>query len=209
MNLSSTLPFLIVPVIIGLVIWTAVVQRRRTAANLQKLAGQLGLEFFPARRWLERPRVAGTRRGKFTQIFTYTTGSGKTAKTWSAARVQMAVPGPLHLTLKKRGFATKLSTLFGTRAVTLEDSAFDQAWFMQTNQPEFLRAALLPELREKLIAMRRAGASGTFELKGGEVKYVELGIFADAKRTARFVTVVDLLCDLADVAEVAAEQKSV
>ncbi|HZP59714.1 MAG TPA: hypothetical protein VFB27_05265 [Opitutaceae bacterium] len=202
----SFMPFIVIPLIGGLVIWSAWIQKRKAAANLQKLAAQLGLEFLPARGWLARPSVAGTRRGKVVQIFNYTTGSGKSQTTWSAARVQLAAPGPLTFKLKKRGVASKLTALFGARDISVGDADFDRAWFVQTNQPEFLCAALLPELREKLMAARRAGASGAFELTGAEVKYAEIGSFATAKRTDRFATLIDLLGDLADVADVAAEQ---
>jgi|SRR5579885_1910362 len=203
----SPLPFIVILLVGGLAIWRQQVQKRKAAANLQKLAAQLGLEFLAARSWMARPSVAGTRRGKAVQIFNYTTGSSKSQTTWSAARVQLAAPGPLTFKLKKRGVANQLAAFFGARSVSTGDAEFDQAWFVQTNQPEFLCAALLPELREKLMSAQRAGASGAFELTGSEVKYAEIGLFATAKRADRFATLIDLLCDLADVAEVAAEQK--
>ena len=206
-NLFPLIPLLIVPAVIALVIWATVVQRRRTAANLQKLATQLGLEFFPASGWLNQYQssVGGTLRGKTVQIFNYTTGSGKSSTTWSAMKAQLAAPSPLSFTLKKQGFTTKIAELFGAHEITVGDAEFDQAWFVQTNQPEFMRAALIPELRTKLMAALHAGLSGAFELKGGDVKYAEVGTFADAKRTERFVALAEVVCDLADVAEVAAK----
>ncbi|HTQ30461.1 MAG TPA: hypothetical protein VMI53_04570 [Opitutaceae bacterium] len=200
------IPLLIVPLIAGLVIWATLVQKQRTAANLQKLAVRLGLEFLPAGGWLGRPSIVGPMRGKAVQIFNYTTGSGKSRTTWSAMKAQLAAPSQLSFTLRKQGFATRIIELFGAHEITVGDAEFDKAWFVQTNQPGFMRAALIPEMRAKLMAALHAGLPGAFELNGRDVKYAEVGTFADAKRIERFAALGEVLCDLADVAEVAADQ---
>lgn len=191
----------------GLVIWAALRQKRRAAANLQKLAARLGLEFSPGPRGRNPRRIAGARRGKTVQIFNYTTGGGDASTTWSAVTVAAAA-SPLTFTMKKRGLSTKIAGLFGAHEIAVGDAEFDKAWFVQANQPEFMRAALIPELRAKLMAALRAGLSGAFQLNGSEVSYSETGTFADAKRADRFVALTELACDLADVAEVATETQS-
>jgi hypothetical protein len=190
----------------GLVIWAAMAQKQRTTANLQKLAAQLGLEFVSAAGWLGRSCVTGTLRGKKADFFTYVTGSGKSSTTWAAMTVQAATAGALTFSLEKRGFVTKIEKLFGAHEAVVDDAAFAKAWFVQTNQPDFMSAALIPELRAKLMAARQAGANGKFELKGAEVKYAEVGDFSNAKRSERLAALADVMGDLADVAEVAAEQ---
>jgi hypothetical protein len=192
----------------GLVIWAAMAQKQRTTANLQKLAEQLGLEFVAAPGWLGRPRVTGTLRGKQADFFTYVTGSGKSSTTWAAMTVQAATAGALTFSLEKRGFVTKIEKLFGAHEAVVDDAAFAKGWFVQTNQPDFMGAALIPELRAKLMAARQAGANGKFELKSGEVKYAEVGDFSVSTRCDRFAALADVMCDLADVAEVAAEGQS-
>ncbi|MEI6862180.1 MAG: hypothetical protein WCL04_08005 [Verrucomicrobiota bacterium] len=74
---------------------------------------------------------------------------------------------------------------------------------MQSNRPEFFSAALLPELRAKLMATHAAGSKGSFTLKEDLGKYAEIGSFSDAKRCVRFPALTDIVCDLADIAEVA------
>ena len=206
--LGVLIPVAIVLLVIALVIWAAVIQQRRTDANLQKLAAQLGLEFRPARNWLGRSSIAGTFRGKNVRIFNYVTGSGKSQTKWSAVTAALAMPSPLTFKLKKQGFSTKIAELFGAHEITVGDAEFDKVWFIQTNQPEFMRAALIPELRAKLMAVLRAGLSGAFELQGGAVKYAEVGTFFGARRASRFAALAEVACDLADVAEVAAEGRS-
>ncbi|HXC01109.1 MAG TPA: hypothetical protein VNU49_00555 [Opitutaceae bacterium] len=191
--------------VVGLAIWAGRVQKQRTTDNLQKLATQLGLEFVAATGWTGQPRVTGALRGKKTDFFTFVTSTGKSSTTWAAVTVQAATAGALTFALEKRGFVTKIEKLFGAHEAVVDDADFSKAWFVQTNQPDFMSVALIPELRVKLMAARQAGSNGKFELKGGQVKYVEMGSFSEVKRSERFAALADVMCDLADVAEVAAE----
>jgi hypothetical protein len=202
------IPFLLFVVLAGVTIGATGVRRRRKAANLQKLATQLGLEFISVgNAWIGTSFVSGTLRGKQVKFFNYSTGAGKSGDTtWSAMTAQVATPGTLAFTLEKRGFVAKIERLFGAHEVTVGNAEFDRAWFMRSNRPVFLRAALIPELRAKLMAALHGGITGKFELKGGEVKYAEIGGFSDQKRTDRFAALADVVCDLVDVAEVAARE---
>lgn len=186
-----------------MIIWGLIAAQRRTLENLQKLAVRLRLEFHPAEGWTKSPRLSGMLRRKPVEVFTYSTGSGKTRKTWAAISVRPAGACGLTFTLRKQGLGTKISELFGAREITVGDPAFDTAWFIQTNRPDFLRPALLPELREKLMAARQAGAHGGFECNGGVVKYAELGSFYQTERIERFVALADIVGDFADIVEVA------
>ena len=202
-NLLPFFPLILVLAVIPLSIWTAKVARRQTAENLQRLAAQLGLDFQPAAGWTGTPRVTGVLRGKPLEVYSFTTGSGKSRRRWAALSIRPAGAGGLTFTLRRQGLGTKISEFFGTREIRVGDPAFDAAWFVQANQPEFFGAALIPELRAKLMAVQRGEAGGKFELKDGLVKYVEPGTLADAKRTLRFATIADVAGDLADIAEVA------
>jgi hypothetical protein len=207
--MNNLVPFGIITgvnaVMIAVAIRSGLVRKRRMIANLQKLAAQLGLEFVAAEGWKGRSRVTGTLRGKKVEIFSYATSTGKSSTEWSVVTAQAAKAGALTFTLEKRSVVTKIEKLFGVHPVTMGDAEFDQACFVQTDQPDFLRAALIPELREKLVVALHACATGKFELKGNEVKYAEVGGLYDVKRCDRFAALADLVCDLADVAEVAAE----
>jgi hypothetical protein len=200
------LPFLFPLIFIGiipLVIWGAVVTRKRMVANLQGLAEQLGLSFQPPQGWTASPRAEGKLRGKPAAVFTYATGSGKSRQIWAALTIQPANPGTFTFALQKQGLGTKLMEFFGNHEITVGDAVFDAAWFVRTNRPDFFGAALIPELREKLMMAQREFPGGKFELRDGVVKYFEPGSFSNASQTARFVAVADVVGDLADVADVA------
>lgn len=198
-------PFLLFFVIAaGFGIWQARSDRRKSTQHLGELAKRLGLGLQPASGARQPSRVQGTMRGKAIEIYTYTTSSGESEVTWAAVSVRPAASGGLTFTLKRRGLGARLAELFGRHRIKSGHPAFDLNWSATSNQPEFFGAALLPELCAKLEAARVAGARGTFGLRAGVVRYAETGNFADAKRTARFDALTDILCDLADIAEVAA-----
>jgi len=110
----------------------------------------------------------------------------------------------LQALAQRQGFTTRIMEFFGTKEITVGDAAFDAAWFVQTNQPEFLAAALVPEIRARGMAALAARAKGSFSLKDGAVRYAEQGTLASAVQLARLEQQVPLLHYLADLTDVAA-----
>jgi hypothetical protein len=188
--------------------WWAFVQQRHAAANLRELAQRLGLEFFDDKRSVGDSLVSamGQHEGRAVTFHTFTTGSGKSRKTWRAVSVRPRTIGSLLFHLRPQGFVTKLQEVFGAEEITVGDAAFDAAWFIETNEPDFLRAALVPEVRAKLMAAHAdAGSDGNFQLETAAVRYAEHGTFADPNDCLRFEQLLPLLHELADIAEVSAK----
>ncbi|WP_438480360.1 hypothetical protein [Oleiharenicola lentus] len=188
----------------GLIIWLAIKQHARTKENLIALAARHGLRLVETKQSLGADySVQGTVLGREVRFWTYTTGSGKSRVHWAAVGVR---PRATNLTfeLRRQGFTTKLMEMFGSKEITVGDPAFDQAWFVQTNQPEFLQAALLPEIRAKFMAQPERARDGSYKLADGWVQFAEHGSFATPEVIARLETKLPLLHDLADVAEVGA-----
>jgi hypothetical protein len=190
----------------GLIIWIAVTSAKKARLRFAQLAGELGLMVEPGAVTLgifsSAPRASGERRGKKLEIYTYSTGSGKSRTSWAAISAQPRGDGGLTFALSRQGFGSKIAQLFGSREIQVGDPAFDAAWFIQTNRGEFFAAALLPEVRAKLDAAAREGSRGSFKLEHGKVVYAEVGGFGDNKRCLRFQSIADVVCDLADIAEV-------
>lgn len=195
--------FVIAPIAM---IWAVVKSTRRIRENMARLAADLGLRLDPPEQpksWLAPPqRALGHIRGKAVLIHTYSTGSGKSRRTWTALAVTPNLKGNLTFSLSREGFGTRVRQLFGAKEITVGNREFDEAWFVQTNDPDFLRAALLPELQQKFRPFR-----GTFKLENSAVSYVEEGIIQNDERRLRYVQAADLVCDLADVAEVHARHE--
>ncbi len=96
---------------------------------------------------------------------------------------------------------------FVTKGTPLGDPAFDAAWFVQTNQPDYVRAAFGPEIRAKLMAARADGAKGGYKLEFGTMRYAEQGGFSSEVQCRRLERQIPLLQDLADLADVFATQR--
>ncbi len=195
--------------VIGLVLWLAAGQARKAAANLQALAQRLGLAYHEGQGagWMTARTVTGLQAGREVSFHSFTTGSGKSSTSWRAVSVRPKTAGSLTFYFHRQGLASKIEALFGAKEAVTGDAPFDAAWFLQTNEPGFVGAALVPEVRAKLMAAHAAGVSnGSFKLENGMVRYAEVGSFSDAPACVRLERMLPVLHDLADLAEVAAER---
>jgi len=199
----------------GFALWAGARQSKKNAENVRRMAETLGLQFAdkpPALGLFHSDvRAGGQLRGKRVEVFPFSTGSGKSRTQWCAVSAAGRGAGGLTFTLRRQGFGTKLMEMIGAREIAVGDAEFDSAWFIQSNQPEFFREALLPELRGKITALvRELGTQARgmeFKLDNGVVRYAEIGNFSDQGRCQRCVRATEIVCDLADVAEVFAEQQ--
>jgi hypothetical protein len=193
----------ILVVIVVVVVWST----RKTRENLTRLARDLGLQLRekPPVLGLFRsmPTVDGELRGRKVRFFEFSTGSGKNRTGWSAVGVACANPHGLKLQLVGQNFLTNLGKHFGMQDVTLGDPAFDEKFVVQTNAPEFLGAALLPEIRDPLLRHWpfMLGRT-TLKIEGDEVVYAETGGFTDEKMLQRMKSLLDVLIALAALPEV-------
>ena len=180
-------------------------QQRKARAQLAGLAARFGLELRrqPARLGFEPPpTVAGTHRRRLVRFFNYSTGTGKNRITWSAVAVAVGGSGGFTLDLFPKNLVVRIATALGMQDIRVGDPAFDQAFVVKSNDPAYAVAALLPEIRARLLAERRNGAAGHLTVKAGEVRYAEVGFFDQEARVARLADMLDVACDLAEVAEV-------
>ena len=148
------------------------------------------------------PEVQGWYRGKRVRFYTYTTGSGKSRTHWAAVSATPPEPSPLTLRISRQGVGSKVRALFGAKEIELGDAAFDRRWFIETDAPDFLRAAILPEVRTRLDRIAQRSRAGTYETVAGAVRYAEVGGFDSIERGERYIEALEAVCDLADVAEV-------
>lgn len=194
---------LIVFVLVGGVIGWAVRREIKATRNLAALAARLGLKFRPAKE--NEPGVGSTAEGDFqgrtARFWMYATGSGKSRTEWVAVSVRLAGESRLTVQLKPQGFGTKIAELFGAKEIEVGEPKFDGEWFIRTNAPATCRAALLPELRERLMTARHVGARGVFTVESGVAAYTEAGTFAGDSTVTRLESILPLLRDFAEAAE--------
>ncbi|MBE2215272.1 MAG: hypothetical protein IAE82_15475 [Opitutaceae bacterium] len=208
-SVESFIPFLVPAVfaaVLGLIIWGAVTAARRTRTNLQALADRLGLRLnAPGGTGifaLGRASLEGQSRGRPMRIYTYTTGSGKSRTTWCAISLTTRIPAGFSLKVSGENLFTKAGRVFGIDDVETGDPSFDEKFYVKSKQASYIRAALIPEVRMRLLdALAKHRSFGTFTAEGGEVKYAEMGTFANAKILGRFPDMLEIAGDLAEIAE--------
>ncbi|MBS0663867.1 MAG: hypothetical protein JSR48_11435 [Verrucomicrobia bacterium] len=203
------LPVIVIAGVVALVLWAAIRDNRIAAEQLRRLAEQFGLNVEASSAsalGLQKLRARGNWRGRPLEFFSYTTGAGKSRTVWCAVAVTPRTADGLTLALQRQGLGTKVLELFGASEIEVGDRAFDDVWFVQTNQPDFLRAALIPELRAKVNALAEAkGVRGLrLMIENGQARYAEQGTFANAALVERLARAAEVVAELADVAEVAA-----
>lgn len=195
----------LVPIVLVLIFWAARKQTRKTRAGLAAFATRAGLRMNEktALGFTTVESLEGEQQGRPVRYWGFTTGSGKSRTSWVAVGVRVPAGITLQFGFTRQNFSTKLMELFGAREIQVGDRAFDEAWFVRTNQPEFLAAALVPAIRAKLMAEIPGRWFGSYKLDQGFVQYVEQGWLSPAT-VERFEQKLPLLQDLADVAEVSA-----
>jgi hypothetical protein len=208
MNPASLVPFAFVALFLGFLSLAIVLgrwQQRKTLANLTMLASRLGLELKrqPAKLGFEpTPTLEGPHRGRPVRFFNYTTGSGKSRRVWSAVSAAVPGAGAFVLELAPENFITRVATALGMQDIQIGDPTFDRAFIIRSNDAAAAAAVLLPEIRTRLLAAFPRVVCGELTVKGGEVRYAEVGGLGDAASVARLADMLEIACDLAEVAEV-------
>lgn len=194
------LAFVVLAVILGLR------QQRQARAQMAALAERFHLELRqpPAAGLGLRspPIVEGTHRNRTVRFFTYTTSSGKSQTHWCAVAAAAAGAGSFTLDLFPQNFLTHIGVALGMQDIQVGDPAFDPLFVVKSNDAAYTEAALLPEIRARLVTERGRGALGHVSVKGGEVRYAEMGSFSRDVQVARLADMLEVVCDLAEVAEV-------
>jgi len=191
-------------VLVGLVVRLAIKSNQQMIARLEALAQRNGLTYHRAKGMSDH-FIEGQRHGRRVRIWTFSTGSGKSRQGWLAAGVEPRRLGEFNFDVRPQGLGSKLATLFGAKEAVTGDRTFDERWFLQTNAPDVFAPALIGEIRTKLDAAYMNGARGHFRTEKGLVCYVEPGGFYSEPALVRLESLLPLLNDLADVAEVCAD----
>jgi hypothetical protein len=213
MNLQSLIPFAFVALILGFAVLAIAGtrrQQRKTVENLTGLGGRLALEVRrqPAKFGFEPPpTVEGRHRERPVRFFNFSTGSGKSRTNWSAVSANIGSNNDFTLELAPENFLTRIGAALGMQDIKVGDPDFDRAFVVRSNDAAYVTAALLPEIRARILREQEQGAHGHLRVKAGVVRYAEVGGFDDAARVDRLAGMLEVVCDLAEVAEVYQAEK--
>jgi hypothetical protein len=191
-------------------LWFVVKSTQRNWLYAESLARSLGLIIEPAKisrfGTYDLSKAHGQLRGKPFELFNFTTGSGKSTQLWCGLCVTTKTNATLQFSISRRWFGVKSGLPPNLPPLVTGNLDFDRTWSLRSNRPDSLRSILLPEDHKRLITLHRRGMRGLVQLKKGALVFLEKGSFTRA-RNARFEEVAQLLCDLADRADLAASPR--
>lgn len=180
-------------------------QNRRGRENLRRLAATMNLRLIePEKKWVFQSgsvSLEGKVRGRSIRIHSFTKGSGKNRTYWCAARVGVENNRNLSLTISSENIFTRLGGRLGFKQALAGDKAFDEKFYIKCSDEDFLRAALIPEVRARFVDVWNSGTNGKVTADEGWVSFVEQGAFASDKICARFPGATELICDVAEIVE--------
>jgi hypothetical protein len=199
--------WLVIPGLLAMfvgVVWAARAQAQKTREKLHAFAQRNGLRVQEQTvlGFTSVQSFEGEQSGRAIRYWTYATGSGKSRTNWVTVGVRPRGDGGMQFDLSRQNLGTKIMEMFGAREVRVGDPVFDEAWFVRTNQPEYFKVALMPEMQAKLMAAPTGRWGVRYKLEAGWVQYVEQGHLGGTDVVERLEKQLPLLHELADVAEV-------
>lgn len=181
-------------------------QARQARANLAQLGERLGLGVLEGKRLPiigSMPAgLGGSCRGRAMRVFTYSTGTSKNRTQWCALAAKIADPRGFTLSISAENFLTRAGRMIGVDDVAIGDEVFDRRFYVKSNDPDYVRAALLPEVRAKLLEAWKPDMGGSIAVQGDEVRYTTQGSFAQTGTCNRLAGVTEIVCDLAEIVDV-------
>jgi len=92
------------------------------------------------------------------QFFNYTTGSRKNRIYWERRVGHIGNDNGFTLELAPENFLTRIVTHSGMQDITIGDPVFDRSFLIRSNKRGLSAAALLPEIRARLLSKREQGS---------------------------------------------------
>ena len=176
--------------------------------QLREMATRLGLEYSeqpPAMKYFApNPTVAGVFAGRAARLHEFSRGSGKNRTHWVAARMECRGTSSLKLSIRSQGAAVfeKIASALGYKDIVIGDAAFDSKFVIHGNDEDFIKAALLPEIRMKIAAFWPRASGGRIKVENGEAVYEQQGYLTKAACRDNLEKAFPILADLAAIAEV-------
>ena len=176
-------------------------------AALREMAGRLGLDYHedPAPgMFAPTPVVAGMINGRRARVHEFTRGSGKNRTRWVAASVQILGTSGLKFTMRSQGPAIfeRIAGAFGYKDIVVGDPQFDAMFAINGSDETYLQAALIPEVRARLVAFWPKASGGRITVGDGEAVYEQQGSLTSARCRENIEKAFPVLGDMVALAEV-------
>ncbi|MBW2260449.1 MAG: hypothetical protein JRG91_00630 [Deltaproteobacteria bacterium] len=161
--------------IIVIVVVVAVVFKRQQVSAWGSFAQEAGLSLDRGG-WFRAPTVSGAYGGFNVYLYTYSQGSGKNKTTYTSMIVYLPIDHRSHVRITREGFLSKITKAFGAQDIQLGDPAFDAAYIIKSDTPQFVPHLLTPQVRGALLS---GGSGMNVTVSRGRVFYNQTGVQRD------------------------------
>lgn len=162
--------------IIVLALVFAAVMRKGQGDAWSAFARKTGLVLNPGG-WFKAPTVTGAYKGFNVYLYTYTQGSGKSKTTYTSLVAYLPIPNRCHVRVTREGFLSRITKAFGAQDVQVGDPAFDQAYIVKSDTPQYVQKLLTAQIRG---AMLSGGDIMNVTISKGTVFYNQTGVQRNA-----------------------------
>ncbi len=181
-------------VIAIIIIWYLLRIDRRRLATFNAFAERYGLEVSGTSGWFPNPMVEGT-LGHRRLTLKSDAYEAQHLITHTRLRISLVPPFGGHLVLRHEGLQAKLGKLVAdTEDIQLYDVEFDPHYIVQCPDPSFPKDVLRPEIREKLLRVKKY--QFTWSLDDAEARRAGEEFDVDSLQT-----LVEILLDVAEELE--------
>ncbi len=195
------LVFLLVP----LVPWVgAQLRRSRVTEVMHELAPALRLRI-RRRHWLaaflgRAPLMVGERDGRELELTQIRRTTGRRSRNFVRLKMTSGrASSSLRFRVSPEGWESTFKQLIRIEKVKTGDPIFDLEWWVDSNRPDFMAAALVAEVREHI---RTTGAEGRFCYREGELRFESPGSIRSVAQLGRLRAICEAAHALMTVAEV-------
>ena len=191
--------------LVVLVPWvSAQLQRSRVTAVMHELAPALQLRVRRrhglAALFGRCPWMVGERDGRRLQLTQISRTAGRHTRNYVRLILTSdRASASLQFRISPEGWRSTLKRLLRIEKVKTGDPIFDLEWWVQSNRPDFMAAALVAEVREHV---RSTGSEGRFSYRDGKLKFEASGSIRSVAQLGRLRAVCEAAHALMTVAEV-------
>lgn len=176
--------------------------------GLRELAARLGIEYLESPVALSfmppKASVQGRIGGRKARLREFSRGSGKSRTQWVSASVECLGPSSLRISLRTQGpaFFEKFAKVLGYKDIVVGDPLFDSLLAIEGNDETFIKAAFIPEIRNRLIGFWPKSRGCRITVADGEAVYEEMGSLTSERARKNVENAFPVLSDMAAIAEV-------
>lgn len=117
-------------------------------------------------------------------------------------RVAVTNPTGLKLGFSRESILAKIGKPLGMQDIRTGDERFDKLLIVKCSDPDFIHAALLPEIKQRFYEVwEEHKAQGSIKLERDGLVYDEVGKINNDVACNRFAAVAELMCDLGGIVQ--------